>query len=97
MLHYTLTLLLVLSQLSKACTSYCNFSKVCEQKLFKKIKKKYKENKMNFEDAYLSDGSVDSAPIWNRRCPTPRECLQQNWLISVQALWSNNCVKTTFS
>jgi len=31
---------------------------------------KYEENKTNFEGAYLGNGMVDSAQIWNWRCPS---------------------------
>ena len=47
-----------------------------------------KKNKTN-KGTYLSDGWVDSTQIWNGRCPTPREFLQQNWLIYIQALLRN--------
>ena len=60
------------------------------------LHKKIKENRMNFEGAYLSDGWADSTQIWNRRCPTLMEFPQQNWLISVQALLSYECVKQHF-
>ena len=56
----------------KARTSYSNFKKCCR-------KKKYKENKTNFEGAYLGNGLVDSAQIWNWRCPTPRK-LTENFV-----------------
>ena len=39
----------------------------------------------------------DSTQIWNRRCPTPREFPQQNWLISVQALLNYKFVETAFA
>ena len=39
MQYYVLTSLQILSKSTKACTCYCNFSKVCETKK-KKIKKK---------------------------------------------------------
>ena len=38
----------------------------------KKVKKKYEKTRTNFEDAYLRDGSVDLAEIWNGMFPTPR-------------------------
>ena len=42
--------------------SYSYFSKWCEKKNKKKIKK-CKETETNFEGTYLSDGLVDSAQI----------------------------------
>jgi len=38
---------------------------------------KYKENKTNFEGAYLMNGLANSAQIWNWRCPTSREFTQK--------------------
>ena len=61
-------------------------SSVLNQK--KKKMKKMKENNMNFEDAYLSDGWVDSTQIWIRSCPTMTEFPQQKRLIFFQALLS---------
>ena len=58
---------------------------------------KCKENMTNFEGTCLSDGWVDSTQIWNRRCPTLREFLQQTWLIFVWTLLSYECMKTMFS
>ena len=31
---------------------------------------------MNFEGAYLGNSLVNSAQIWNWKCPTPREFTQ---------------------
>ena len=61
----------------------------------KRSRRRYEENKTNIEDTYLSDGWVDSTQIWNRRFPTLRALPQQNWLISVQALLSYQCMKTS--
>ena len=38
---------------------------------------KYKENKMNFEGAYLKNHWTDLAQFWNRRCLTPRDFSQK--------------------
>jgi len=35
-------------------------------------RRKYKENKANFEGKYLGNGLADLAQIQNWRCPTPR-------------------------
>ena len=58
-------------QSNKARTSYSDLKSEGEEK--------YKENKTNFEGAYLGNGLVDSAQIWNWRCPTPRKCAQKIW------------------
>jgi len=44
---------------------------------------KYKENKTNFEGAYLGNSLADSAPIWKWRCPTPRKFTQRILCVSV--------------
>ena len=41
--------------------SYCDFSKVCENK--KAEDRKYEEHKTNFDDTYLCDGWKDSTEI----------------------------------
>jgi len=58
---------------------------------------KYEENKTNFEGAYLGKGLVDSAQIWNWKCPTPKKCAQKIWCVSAQGVLSYRCVKTAFS
>jgi len=58
---------------------------------------KYKENKTNFEGAYLRNGLVDSAQIWNWRCPTPWKFAQEILCVSAQGVLSYRCVKTAFS
>jgi len=58
---------------------------------------KYEENKMKFEGAYLRNGLVDSAQIWNWRCPTPRKFAQKILCASAQGVSSYRCVKTAFS
>jgi len=60
-------------------------------------KEKYEENKMNFEGGYLGNGLVDSAQIWNWRCPTLRKFAQKILCVSVQGVSSYRCVKTAFS
>jgi len=42
--------------------------------LQKEEKEKYEENKTNFEGAYLGNSLVDSAQIWNWRCPILSKC-----------------------
>jgi len=61
----------------------------------KEGEEKYKGN--NFEGTYLRNGLVDSAQIWNWRCPTPREFTQKILCVSVQGVLSYRCVKTAFS
>ena len=62
-----------------------------------KEEEKYKENKTNFEGAYLGNSSVDSVLIWNWKYPTPREFLQKISCVSVQGLLSYRRVKPAFS
>jgi len=50
--------------------------------LLKEEEEKYEENKTNFEGAYLGNGLVDSAQIWNWRCPTPRKLAQKILCVS---------------
>jgi len=45
----------------------------------KRRKKKEKKNKKKIR-AYLRNGLVDSAQIWNWRCPTPRQFTQKNFV-----------------
>ena len=63
----------------------------------KKGEEKYEENKTNFEGAYLRKGLVDSAQIWNWRCPTLRELTEKILCFSVKGVLSYRCVKTAFS
>ena len=65
------------------------FEKCCK----KEKKKKQKENKTNFEGAYLGNGLVDSAQIWNFRYPTPRKFAQNILCVSAQGVSSYRCVK----
>ena len=69
----------MLLQPSKFEVNQLKHVQVIESGTKKAEDEKYEENKINFEGAYLSDGWVDSTQIWNRRCSTPREFLQQNW------------------
>jgi len=46
---------------------------VISKSVAKRRRRKYEENKTNFEGAYLGNGLADSAQNWNWRCPTPRE------------------------
>jgi len=55
---------------------------------------KYKENKTNFEGG---NGLVDSAQIWNWRCPTLRKFAQKILCVSAQGVSSYRCMKTAFS
>jgi len=59
-------------QSNKARASYSDLKGVAKRR-----RKKFKENKMDFEGAYLGKGLVDSAQIWNWRCPTPRKLAQK--------------------
>jgi len=56
---------------------------VISKSVAKKGEEKYKENKTNFEGAYLMNGLADSAQIWNWRCPAPREFTQKISCVSV--------------
>jgi len=67
------------------------------QKEEEKEEEKYEENKMNFEGAYLGNGLVDSAQIWNWRCPTPKKFAQKILCVSAQGDSSYRFVKTVFS
>ena len=51
---------------------------------------------MNFEGAYLENGLMDSAQIWNLRCPTPKKFAQKILCVSAQGVLSYRCVKTAF-
>jgi len=62
--------------------------------VLRKEEEKYKENKTNFEGAYLENSLVDLAQIWNWRCPTPRKFAQK--ILCVYAP-SYRCVKMAFS
>ena len=76
--------------------SYYNFSKLCERNLHTyvgRLRRKQEESKTNFVDAYLSGFKSNM----EQEVPTMREFLQQNWLISIQALLSYKCVKMAFS
>jgi len=65
--------------------------------VLRKEEEKYKENKTDFEGAYLRNGLVDSAQIWNWRCPTPRKFAQKILCVSAQGVSSYRCVKMAFS
>jgi len=56
---------------------------------------KYEEIKMNFEGAYLGNSLMDSAQIWNQRCPTSTEFTQKNLCVSVQGVLNYRCVYFT--
>ena len=71
----------------------CDFTK----KVLQKREEKYKENKVNFEGAYLRNGLVDLAQIWNWRCLTPREVTQKFLYVFVQGVLSYRCMKTVFT
>ena len=62
MLNYVCTAIQILRKLTKACTSYSNFSKWCEKKKIED-EENYEESKTNFEGTYLSDSLVDSSQI----------------------------------
>ena len=47
----------------------------------KEGEEKYEENETNFEGAYLRKGLVDSAQIWNWRCPTPSELANRKFFV----------------
>ena len=79
----------------EACVSYSNFKKCCEKK--KKEKKKYEENKTNSKGTYLGKGLVDSAQIWNWRCPTLRKLAQKKLCVSIQGVLNYRCIKMAFS
>jgi len=70
---------------------------VISKSVAKRRRKKYEENKTNFEAAYLGNGLADSAQIWNWRSSTPRELTQKILCVSVQGVLSYRCVKTAFS
>jgi len=63
----------------------------------KEGEEKYEENKTNFEGAYLGNSLVNSAQIWNWRCPTPKKFAQKILCVSAQGVLSYKCVKTAFS
>jgi len=60
-------------------------------------RRKCKENKMNFEGAYLRNGLADSAQICNWRCPTLREFTQKISCVSVQGVSSYRYMKMAVS
>ena len=47
------------------------------------VKEKGKENKTNFEDAYLKNGWTDLAQNWYGRFPTTRNAFPEKWAFSV--------------
>ena len=76
------TLQILKKEFSNASVSYNNDCKWCEKK---KLTKEYKENKTNFEGAYLKDSyrNTNLAQIWYKRCLTLRNVSQRKWEIFV--------------
>ena len=57
------------------------------------LEEKYEEYKMNFEGMYHGNGLLDSAQIWNWKCPTPSGFALKNLCVSVQGVSSYRCGK----
>ena len=91
MLYYALIVLQISRQSFEAFVSYSDFKK------FYKKGGKNEEIKTNFEGTYFENGLVDSAQIWNWRCPTPREFAQKISCVSVRGVSSYRCMKMVFS
>ena len=64
--------------------------------LRKEGKEKYKENKTNYEGAYLGNSLADSAQIWNWRCPTSREFTQKFRVLLFWECWASDAWKRRF-